>query len=570
MTFFIDQHGCAKNQVDGELICTRLTECGYEQIFDAEKADIIIINSCGFIESAKKESLDAVYEARKQNPAAKILLAGCLAERYADVFANELPEADAIFGNGDVLRIDEIVGKMMAKKNCAASGSRSASESRSASGDAFASGGRSASGSHSATRLPVLKLEQKGVCSSARTNFLSYRGAAFVKVTEGCNNCCTFCAIPLIRGSLRSRRESEIVTEIEKLVSQGFYEINLIGQDLAAYGTGDDDDVQDRASASGSDSENGGVTKSQLPELDASGKNLGTKTQSALAHLLERISQLDGCFRLRLLYIHPDHFNRDILPVIKNDSRIVPYFDIPFQSGSDTIIHAMNRKGNAKEYKRLVDDIRKELPDAAIRTTFLTGFPGESDDDANATREFLCSIESDWSGCFTYSREEDTPAYNMKKRVTQKIAKARADELQKLQAEITARRLHERIGKEYDVLIEEVVDASNAASESHSASGGNNSASGSPSDDGVMFAIGRAWFQAPEVDGSVVVRFDKDDRLACDAIKPGNVVRVFADGVNGVDVDARFLRDAFASGNQSASAGRVSGESDLLFAPEES
>lgn len=522
MTFFIDQHGCAKNQVDGELICTRLNECGYEQIFDAEKADIIIINSCGFIESAKKESLDAVYEARKQNPAAKILLAGCLAERYANIFADELPEADAIFGNGDVLRIDEIVGKMMAKKK------RSVSESHSA------KGGRAAGESHSAMRLPVLKSEQKGVCSGNRTNFLSYRGAAFVKVTEGCNNCCTFCAIPIIRGSLRSRRESEIVAEIEKLVSQGFYEINLIGQDLAAYGTGEND----------------------LPEEN-------------LTRLLERISELDGCFRLRLLYIHPDHFNRDILPVIKNDSRIVPYFDIPFQSGSDTIIHAMNRKGNAKEYKRLVDDIRKELPDAAIRTTFLTGFPGESDDDANATREFLCSIESDWSGCFTYSREEDTPAYNMKKRVTQKIAKVRADELQKLQAEITARRLHERIGKEYDVLIEEVVDASNAASESHSANG-------SPSDDGVMFAIGRAWFQAPEVDGSVVVRFDKDDRLACDAVKPGNVVRVFADGVNGVDVDARFLRDAFASGGQSASgsfsasAGRVSGESDLLFAPEES
>lgn len=543
INFFIDQHGCAKNQVDGELICSRLSACGYTQTFDAQKADIIIINSCGFIESAKKESLDAVYAAKYQNPNAKILLAGCLAERYADVFKTELPEADAIFGNGDIAKIDEVVAALTNNKSLA-DGKLHTDEYISKTGQQV-----------------VLKPEQRGVCAGKRTHFLSYRGAAFVKTTEGCSNHCTFCAIPIIRGELRSRPAKEIIAEIKQLLAQGFYEINLIGQDLAAYGTGDSDDVYGDGKSECNRSEMGKTSK------------VGAEKKSALAHLLDDISALQGDFRVRLLYIHPDHFNRDILPIIKRDNRIAHYFDIPFQSGSDKIIHAMNRKGTATEYKRLIDDIRAVLPDAAIRTTFLTGFPSESEEDALQTKEFLKSIQSDWSGCFTYSREEDTPAYDMKKRVPQKIAKARADELQKLQSEITAKRLRQRTGKEYDVLIEEVVNTADASenADDNAPDDASDNLSGGASDNNTNFAIARAWFQAPEVDGNIVVRFDADDKEAALAIKSGNVVRVFADRENGIDLEARFIKPVHvASITQDVTNNIAKNTQRLYFAPEES
>ncbi|MDE7140855.1 MAG: radical SAM protein, partial [Treponemataceae bacterium] len=206
-TFFIDQHGCAKNQVDGELMVSLLRKKGYAPVFSADKADLIIVNSCGFIESAKTESLNAVLAARERYPNAKILLAGCLAERYAADLAEQLPEADGIFGNGDLAQLGNVVEPLMA-------GAR-----------------------------PVLVPAQRGVCGGDRDLLLSFAGAAYVKITEGCNNRCSFCAIPIIRGQLRSRPAADIVAEIASLVAKGVSEINLSGQDLAAYGTGADDDV---------------------------------------------------------------------------------------------------------------------------------------------------------------------------------------------------------------------------------------------------------------------------------------------------------------------------------------
>ena len=205
--FFLDQHGCAKNQVDGEILVTRLLNKGFLQTFDAQEADLIIVNSCGFIQSAKEESLNSLLEARQEYPNAKIVLAGCLAERYAEQFKKDLPEADAIFGNGDLSLIDSTVDSLFAGQR------------------------------------PVVKALQKGVCCGNRNLLLNYKGSAYVKITEGCNNCCSFCAIPLIRGQLRSRKISEIVDEIKGLLKRGVKEFNLIGQDLAAFGCGKDDFV---------------------------------------------------------------------------------------------------------------------------------------------------------------------------------------------------------------------------------------------------------------------------------------------------------------------------------------
>lgn len=486
--FFIDQHGCAKNQVDGELLISILKKRDWDQTFSPEEADLIIVNSCGFIESAKKESIDAVMSARQMYPKAKILLAGCLAQRYAKDLKDNLTEADGFFGNGDIDQLYKVVEPLM-------KGER-----------------------------PVLVPEQKGVCGGDRNLLLNFAGAAYVKITEGCNNRCAFCAIPIIRGELRSRPAQEIIDEIKKLVNEGVYELNLIGQDLAAYGTGRYDNVfgNGRTYLPKGTPGDLSVEESDRNELNNSETQ---KKESGLCTLLKQISALEGTFRIRLLYIHPDHFNEDILPVMKADSRFAPYFDIPFQSGDDTVIRSMYRVGSQEKYKNLINTIRKYFPDAAVRTTFMTGFPGETEEQFENTKQFLRDIDTDWSGCFSYSREDETPACTFKKQVSGKISKKRAEELTELQAEITRNRLKLRCGKEYDVLIEEVLAANEDAP-----------------DEGI--AIGRAPFEAPEVDGSVVVRYDRSVKGECDAVKSGRLVRVKIVSSGDVDLNGDFVCDS--------------------------
>lgn len=457
--FFLDEHGCAKNQVDGEIIISNLILAGYERTERAEDADFIVINSCGFIESAKKESLDALVGARQMFPEKKIIFAGCLAERYSEIFKTELPEADGIFGNGDLSLIADVAKKILRGKRT------------------------------------VLAPEQAGVNCAERLVNLSYKNSVYVKITEGCSNHCAFCAIPLIRGELRSRSMQDVLAEIKSLLRRGVFEINLVGQDLAAYGT---------------------------EKSFARGKE---KSRSPLYSLLEKISALKGNFWVRLLYIHPDNFPNDILELFKKDSRLLAYFDIPFQSGDDGIIRAMNRKHTQKNYVELVNKIHEALPNAAIRTTFLAGFPGESEDAFMNTLDFLKKIRADWAGAFCFSKEEGTPAAKMKNPVPKKVAAMRRKILLEAQEKITVENLALRIKNEncenleYEVLIEEVFAEKEG-------------------EGGEAFAIGRAWFEAPDVDGNFVVRFDGEDENALALVKPGNVVRAKALGVSGIDIDS--------------------------------
>ena len=268
-------------------------------------------------------------DARKCHPKAKILLAGCLAERYADVFRTELPEADGIFGNGDLSLIDGTVQSLFEEER------------------------------------PVLTPPQKGVCCGERNTLLSFKGSAFVKITEGCDNRCTFCAIPVIRGELRSRNADDIVKEIKSLSDGGVKEINLIGQDLAAYGCGKTDDVF-ATGANWHDVIYKGLAAPISSDADFTKKH----GYSPLHDLMVKISALEGDFKIRLLYIHPDHFNPDILEVMKKDSRFLPYFDIPFQSGDTQIIHAMNRKGSAESYEALVALITRAIQKRQTFTHF--------------------------------------------------------------------------------------------------------------------------------------------------------------------------------------------------------
>ncbi|GMO58362.1 MAG: 30S ribosomal protein S12 methylthiotransferase RimO [Treponemataceae bacterium] len=486
--FFFDQHGCAKNQVDGEqMIAVLLDKTAaqdahglahtFTQVFDPSHADVIIINTCGFIESAKKESLDALITLRKNCPKAKIIFAGCLAERYAEVFLAELPEADGIFGLADKTQLadyalkllsGETLGDIPQQKNPATEITKTAEISE------------------IAKIAEIAEIEEID-----RTQLLAGKKSVYVKITEGCSNHCTFCAIPLIRGEGRSRPVAAIMREIKMFLENGVFEINLVGQDIASH--------------------------------------------NALSELLEKISALPGGFWLRLLYIHPDHFPFSILPLMARDKRLLPYFDIPFQSGSDAIIRAMGRRGSRSAYIELIEKIRAELPDAVCRTTFLAGFPGETEDDAQKSADFLRTIQSDWSGVFCYSKEDGTVAAKMKNHVKKNIAKNRAQVLMNIQDEIIAQKLAHCVGRTYDVLIEEVFEASDTATDVENAQDEKSES---------CYALCRAWFQAPEVDGTIVLVFDADSPCA-KKICEGAVVKAHITAARPPCLEARLAEGVY-------------------------
>jgi ribosomal protein S12 methylthiotransferase len=426
INYYLEQLGCVKNQVDGETILQLLNNAGCTAQTDPAEADIIIVNSCGFIEPAKLESINTVLSFKRQFPNKKIILAGCLAARYANDLQESLPEADILFGNADLEKIVDIVVGAFDNDN----GGGGKIDKRV---------GVKQNGNKAQSPMPSREGERP---------LLSLPGSAYIKIAEGCNNHCSFCAIPLIRGALHSRSIEDIYNEAKTLLARGIKELCLIAQDLAAYGA-------DLAAAC------------LLPDL------------------LQRLSQLEGDFWVRLLYIHPDHFPVSILEVIKNDKRFLPYFDLPFQHASEPILKAMNRKGNAKQYLALVKQIRDELPDAIIRSTFMVGFPGESEEDFLALLDFQNKAQLDWLGVFAYSKEEDTKAFSMKARPAKRLAESRKKQLEENQIIITEERMDRLAGKTSVVLVEEEIDG----------------------EEGLY--LGRLFCHAPEVDGAAVIETTK-------------------------------------------------------------
>jgi ribosomal protein S12 methylthiotransferase len=433
MRYFLDPFGCAKNQVDAENMMAYLNHSGWAAS-GPEDADLIIINSCGFIESANQESINAVLAWRKLYPEKKILLAGCLAQRYEKELKEALPEADSFFG------VDDLYGIAKAAQETIASGM-------------------------DATVSPAYGFSAKVTVTNSRP-ILSLPGSAYVKISEGCDNRCSFCAIPLIRGSLKSRGILEIRDECKHLLDRGIKELCIIAQDIASYG-------KDIGLA--------GDKKTSMPN--------SALPSSALPELLGEISRLKGEFWVRLLYIHPDQLPISILDIMKKDSRFLPYFDLPFQHGSEKILRMMNRKGNAEKYLALIDKIRSTFADAVIRSTFMTGFPGETDEDFEALLDFQKQASLEWAGFFVYSREEDTPAFSMKPRVAKKIAFQRKQILEENQVSITERQMDRFVGRDFNVLVEEKVEG----------------------EEGLW--LGRLPCQAPEVDGSAVISCDGELEL---------------------------------------------------------
>ena len=404
--YYFDPFGCVKNQVDAENMMAQLNSAGWLSAQDAEGADLIIVNSCGFIEDAKRESIDAVMEWRRLYPGKKILLAGCLAQRYSKELGESLPEADGFFGTDDITKITAAVNSL------------------------GLGGGELGSGLLTGDR-PLLSLP----------------GSAYVKISEGCDNNCSYCAIPLIRGPLRCRAVQDILDECRGLLARGVKELCIIGQDIGSYRSGD----------------------SGLPEL------------------LAAISGLSGDFWLRLLYMHPDHFPLTVLDIMERDLRFLPYFDIPFQHASQGILSAMNRHGNAEAYLALVETIRSRLPRSVIRTTFLVGFPGETDADFASLLGFQEKLRPDWLGCFSYSREEGTAAYAMPRRVPKKTALARKQEVEERQMRITEENMDRFVNQSLDVLLEERFDGDSDNAEHED------------------LWLGRLYCHAPEVDGAAVI-----------------------------------------------------------------
>jgi ribosomal protein S12 methylthiotransferase len=419
MYYFFDPFGCVKNQVDAENMMDCLNKAGWACASAAEEADVVIVNSCGFIESAKQESIDAVLGWRKLYPNKKIILAGCLAQRYAKELPELLPEADALMGIEDLTQITKVAAQAIGK-----------------SGNI------------------IFNSESSNPGSTGKRPLLSLPGSAYVKISEGCNNCCSYCAIPLIRGSLTSRTIQDILEECRVLLARGIKELCIIGQDIGSFG-----DMQHDA----------GENK-KLPDL------------------LRAISSLKGNFWVRLLYIHPGRFPLQILDIMENDPRFLPYFDIPFQHASAKILTAMNRltessvcghgENPANKYLELLETIRARLPNAVIRSTFLLGFPGETEEDFAALLDFQEKARLDWAGCFSYSREEGTKAYSMKGRVPAKIAAARKKIIEERQVPITEKNMERFAGQDMEVLIEEQVDD---------------------------FWLGRLYCQAPDIDGAAVI-----------------------------------------------------------------
>ncbi|MDY2816666.1 MAG: 30S ribosomal protein S12 methylthiotransferase RimO [Bullifex sp.] len=438
---YIESLGCAKNQVDSEVLLTIAKEKGYVRVTEAKDADLIFVNTCGFIESAKEESINTFFALKGAYPDAKIVLGGCLAQRYAEEL--ELEEADAIFGNRDLAAFSDVLDSL-----------------------------------DEGDDQIVLKPEYPDPDreKDEREEYLSMPRSCYLKISEGCDHRCSYCAIPIIRGGLRSRSEDRIIDEAKELIRKGFFEINLIAQDLGAYGT------------------------------DFDGK-------SHFCDLLTKLASLEGDFRLRLLYIHPDTFPEELISIVKNSEKIIPYFDIPFQHSSERVLRKMRRFGNTGKYLTLINRIRSEIPEAVIRTTLMLGFPGEEREDFDELLSFVRQARFDWMGSFLYSREEDTPAFDMRDEKAHEKAVKRAarwkNELEELQSAITEERLQGFVGKKYTALVEENIQ-------------------------GEDLSIARIYSQAPEVDGLTVIMGE--------GIAPGDVVEVGIRAVRGVDLEAVLIR----------------------------
>ncbi len=405
--------GCSKNLVDSEIMTGELIKNGFEITGDAESADVIVVNTCAFIDEAKSEAIDTILEMntyRDRGHLKKLIVTGCMAERYKDEILRELPEVDAIVG---VSRFDEIASVIKDE------------------GDTF------------------LGNENAAYPEQAKREISTPFYTAYLKIAEGCDNNCTYCAIPKIRGKFRSRKIEDIVSEAKKLAEDGVLELNVIAQDTAYYGT------------------------------DLYG-------EPRLAQLLEKLCKIDGIEWIRVLYMYPERIDEKLLKVFVENKKLARYFDIPIQHINDEILKKMGRRTCRKEILEKIELLRKVLPDAVLRTSLIAGFPGETERQHEELCEFIKEVKFDRLGVFAYSREEGTPAYRLPNQIDEETKILRRDRLMEIQNGISKELCKRFIGKILPVLAEEMID-------------------------GVM--CGRSIYDAPEVDGNVYFEGGEENML---------------------------------------------------------
>jgi ribosomal protein S12 methylthiotransferase len=403
--------GCEKNLVDSEIMSGLIHGRGFQLVENKEEATVIIVNTCGFIDAAKEESVNTILDMADLKQTAKLkalIVSGCLTQRYKKQLMEEMPEIDGIVGTGDFDKINEIVDEALRGRKPILVGN------------------------------PVFNYDQ-----DLPRKVSTPRYTAYVKIAEGCDNACTFCSIPIMRGSFRSRSMESIISEVEQLASQGVKEVSLIAQDSTNYGT----DLYDGF---------------MLPTL------------------LNKVSEVAGIEWVRLHYAYPGFFTDELIQTIANNPKVCKYIDMPLQHSEDSILKRMRRPGRQKDTRELVRKIRESIPDVALRTSLIVGFPGETEADFENLKQFVRDMQFDRLGVFSYSKEDDTPASRLPDQVPDDVKEFRANTLMEIQREISNMRGSNRVGKEINVLIERYDGRSDVY-------------------------IGRSEFDAPEIDGEVFV-----------------------------------------------------------------
>lgn len=410
--------GCPKNLVDSEIMLGLLNKSDFEIVSEQTEADIIIVNTCGFIETARQESVNTILEMAqcKKDRCKLLIVTGCLAERYRHDILEEIPEVDAVIGTGSY---SEIVGTIE---------------------KAFKGEKPEVYGDLTNT----IYLETDRIVSTGK----SY---AYLKLAEGCDNCCTYCIIPSLRGRFRSRHMEDVISEARKLVESGVKELILIAQDTTRYG-------------------------------------MDMYKERSLVLMIQKLSEIKGLVWIRLLYCYPEEIDDALIEEIAKNEKVCKYLDIPIQHASDNILKKMGRRGSSDELQNLLGKIRKRIPDMIIRTSLIVGFPGETEEDFEILKNFIVKYRFDRLGVFMYSREEGTPAAKFKPQVLKSIKKQRYNTLMKLQQEISMEKNLERLEKEYKVLIEGIAD------------------------DGIFY-YGRSTCEAPDIDGLIYFTSYKPEQI---------------------------------------------------------
>ena len=395
--------GCNKNLVDTEIMVGLSRQNGYNIVNDESQADVIVVNTCAFIEEAKSEAISEILRAAqyKEGRLKKLIVTGCLAQRYRDEILTELPEVDAVVGVG---RFEDIVSIIESDEK-------------------------------------LFTDRQEALYPEYAPRVLSTPPyTAYLKIAEGCDNRCTYCAIPMIRGRLRSRKIEDVIDEAKRLADGGVHEINVVAQDTTRYG------------------------------MDIYG-------EPRLVQLLQELEKIEGLKWIRVLYTYPEMISDELLQLVNNSEKIASYFDIPIQHISDSVLKKMNRRSTSAQIYALIKKIREKVQNPVLRTTLIVGFPGETSSDFDELCDFVKFAEFDRLGVFKYSREEGTPAYKLPDQINDDVKAMREGVIMQIQKDVSARKMKEKIGRSFDVLKEGNIGKQ---------------------------CVGRTAGDAPEIDGRVI------------------------------------------------------------------